>query len=120
MVPVTKTALKPYKMVDYDDDLDGVPIDAAPSSSNRCVHILKYICMNVYIYEFIYMNIYVYLNYIYLYVLNCLNRFHIGMNAFIFCVHYLCLIGRVYVFYVGHIDYETLPDVVILRKHHHQ
>jgi hypothetical protein len=25
-------------------------------------------------------------------------------GAFIFCVHYLCLIERVYVFYVGHVD----------------
>jgi hypothetical protein len=26
------------------------------------------------------------------------------MNALIFCVHYLCLIGQVYGFYVGHVD----------------
>jgi hypothetical protein len=40
-----------------------------------------------------------------------------------FCVHYLCLIGRVYVFYVGHVDksslYETLFHCNILSKHHH-
>jgi hypothetical protein len=35
------------------------------------------------------------------------------------CVHYLCLIGRIYVLYVGHVDYETLFHVVILSKHHH-
>jgi hypothetical protein len=44
-------------------------------------------------------------------------------NAFIFCVHYLCLIGRVYVFYVGHVDksclYETLFHCNILCTHHH-
>jgi hypothetical protein len=41
---------------------------------------------------------------------------------FIFCVYYLCLIGRVYVFYVGHVDksslYETLFHCNILSKHH--
>jgi hypothetical protein len=41
----------------------------------------------------------------------------------IFCVHYLCLIGRVYVFYVGHVDksslYETLFKCNILSKHHY-
>jgi hypothetical protein len=40
----------------------------------------------------------------------------------IFCVHYLCFIGRVYVFYVGHVDksslYETLFHCNILSKHH--
>jgi hypothetical protein len=40
----------------------------------------------------------------------------------IVCVHYLCLIGRVYVFYVGHVDksslYETLFHCNILTKHH--
>jgi hypothetical protein len=40
-----------------------------------------------------------------------------------FCVHYLCLTGWVYVFYVGHIDekdYRTLRHVVIfLSKHHY-
>jgi hypothetical protein len=41
----------------------------------------------------------------------------------VFCVHYLCLIGRVYIFYVGHVDksslYETLFHCNILRKYHH-
>jgi hypothetical protein len=45
------------------------------------------------------------------------------INAFIFCVHYLCLIGRVYVSYVGHVDksslYETIFYCNILSKHHH-
>jgi Ni,Fe-hydrogenase I cytochrome b subunit len=43
------------------------------------------------------------------------------------CFHFLCslyLIGRVYVFYVGHVDksslYETLFHCNILIKHHHQ
>jgi hypothetical protein len=44
-------------------------------------------------------------------------------KAFIFCVHYSCLIGRFCVFYVGHIDksnlYETLFHCNILSKHHH-
>jgi hypothetical protein len=43
--------------------------------------------------------------------------------AFILCVHYLCLIGRVYVYYVGHVNksslYETLFHCNILSKHHH-
>jgi hypothetical protein len=47
----------------------------------------------------------------------------LGINAFIFCVHYLCLIGQVYVIYVGHVDksslYETLFHHNILSKHHH-
>jgi hypothetical protein len=30
-------------------------------------------------------------------------------NAFIFCVHYLCLFGRVYVIYVGHVDKIMKP-----------
>jgi hypothetical protein len=46
------------------------------------------------------------------------------INAFIFCVHYLCLVGWVYVFYVGHVDksslYETLFHCNILSKHHNQ
>jgi hypothetical protein len=45
------------------------------------------------------------------------------INAFIFCVHYLCLIEQVYVFYIGHVDssslYETLFPCNILSKHHH-
>jgi Ni,Fe-hydrogenase I cytochrome b subunit len=41
------------------------------------------------------------------------------LHKYFFCVHYLCLIGRVYVFYVGRQDYETLFRVVILSKHHH-
>jgi hypothetical protein len=44
------------------------------------------------------------------------------INAFVFCVHYLCLIGRVYVFYVGHVDkslYDTIFHCNILSKHHH-
>jgi hypothetical protein len=53
---------------------------------------------------------------------SCL-RFICCINAFIFYVHYLCLIGRVYVFYVGHVDksslYETLFHCDILSKHHH-
>jgi hypothetical protein len=40
-----------------------------------------------------------------------------------FYVHYLCLIGRIYVFSVGHVDksslYETLFHCNILSKHHH-
>jgi hypothetical protein len=53
---------------------------------------------------------------------SCL-RLSCCINAFIFCVHYLCLIGRVYVFYVGHVDknslHETLFHCNILSKHHH-
>jgi hypothetical protein len=49
-------------------------------------------------------------------------RLSCSTNAFIFCVHDLCLIGRVYVFYVGHVDksslYETLFHCNILSKHH--
>jgi hypothetical protein len=33
----------------------------------------------------------------------------IGVNAFVFCVHYLFLIGRVYVFYGGHLDKIMKP-----------
>jgi hypothetical protein len=45
-------------------------------------------------------------------------------NAFVFYVHYLCLIGLVYVFYVGHVDKSSLNETLfhrnILSKHHHQ
>jgi hypothetical protein len=82
-------------------------------------------------YENIYVSIYVYL-YIYLMriggkAMYCISdvsclRLSCCINAFIFCVHYLCLIGRVYVFYVGHVDksslYETLFHCNILSKHH--
>jgi hypothetical protein len=53
---------------------------------------------------------------------SCL-RLSYCINTFVFCVHYLCLIGRVYVFYVGHVDkislYETLFHCNILSEHHH-
>jgi hypothetical protein len=45
------------------------------------------------------------------------------INTLTFCVHYLCLIGRVCVLYVGHVDksslYETLFHYTIISKHHH-
>jgi hypothetical protein len=45
------------------------------------------------------------------------------MLSFLFCLHYLCLIGRAYVFYVGHVDksslYETFFHCNILSKYHH-
>jgi hypothetical protein len=51
------------------------------------------------------------------------SRLSCCINFFILCVRYLCLIGRVYVFYVGHKDksslYETLFHCIILSKHHH-
>jgi hypothetical protein len=31
------------------------------------------------------------------------------INAFVFYVHYLCLIGRICVFYVGHVDKIMKP-----------
>jgi hypothetical protein len=50
-------------------------------------------------------------------------RLSCSINAFNFCVHYLCLIGGVYVFYVGHVDKSslcvTLSHCNILSKHHH-
>jgi hypothetical protein len=53
---------------------------------------------------------------------SCL-RLNFCINAFIFCVHSLWHIGRVYVFYVGHVDksslFETLFHCNILSKHHH-
>jgi hypothetical protein len=55
-----------------------------------------------------------------------LTTYHgIGFKSIyeIFCVHYLFFIGRVYVFYVGHLDksslYETLFHYNVLSKHHH-
>jgi dynein heavy chain len=45
------------------------------------------------------------------------------LSGSIFYVYYLCLIGRVYMFYVGHVDksslYETHFHYNILSKHHH-
>jgi hypothetical protein len=41
-------------------------------------------------------------------------------TLFIFCVHYLCLIGRVYVFYLGYVDKSSLYETCnTLSKHHH-
>jgi hypothetical protein len=37
-------------------------------------------------------------------IINKKQRLSCCINAFIFSVHYLCLIGWVYVFYVGHVD----------------
>jgi hypothetical protein len=34
------------------------------------------------------------------------------INAFVFCVHYLCLIERVYVFYVGYVDKRSLHETL--------
>jgi hypothetical protein len=72
--------------------------------------------MHIYIYLFI--NMYTPINI-------CMNVYilYCCINAFIFCVRYLCLIGRAYVFYKGHVDksslYETLFHRNILSKHHH-
>jgi hypothetical protein len=43
------------------------------------------------------------------------------INTFIFCVYYLYLIGRVYMFYVGHVDKSSLYETLfhIQSKHHH-
>jgi hypothetical protein len=68
------------------------------------------------------MNIYVY---IYLRMLGTfLSPLVCGASiSLIFCVLYLSLIGRVYVFYIGHVDksslYGTLFHCNILSKHHH-
>jgi hypothetical protein len=35
------------------------------------------------------------------------------INTFIICVHYLCLIGRVDVFYVGHVDKNSLYEALL-------
>jgi hypothetical protein len=54
---------------------------------------------------------------------SCL-RLSCCINALFFCVHYLYLIGRVYVFYVGYVDknslYETLFLCNTLSEYHHQ
>jgi hypothetical protein len=40
-----------------------------------------------------------------------------------YAVHFLCLTGRVYVFYAGHVDKSSLCEILlhcnILSKHHH-
>jgi hypothetical protein len=49
-----------------------------------------------------------------------LTLIQVCINAFIFCVHYLCFIRQVYVFYVRKSSlYETLFQCNILSKHHH-
>jgi hypothetical protein len=55
---------------------------------------------------------------IFAYVCIVIDReWNVCMYAFIFCVHYLCLIGRVYVFYVGHVDrvvyMKPFPTVIL-------
>jgi hypothetical protein len=69
---------------------------------NRNRYIYVYVCMhiNVFVSTCIYvkMNMYILMN-----VLSCL-RLSCCINALNFCVHYLCLIGWVHVFYVGHVD----------------
>jgi hypothetical protein len=46
-----------------------------------------------------------------------------SMYMDVLCVHYLCLIGRFYMFNVGHVDksslYDTLYHCNILSTHHH-
>jgi hypothetical protein len=95
-----------------------------------------YICIYVYLHMFLYTHVFKYTcTYMCLYLHYFINNVHSHLarrlinidvcciNAFIFCVHYLCLIGRVYVFYVGHVDksssYETLFHCNILSDHHH-
>jgi hypothetical protein len=88
------------------------------------IFIYIYICIDEFTYVSIYVYIYIYVN---------MSIFGIGevkdylrhskKGMIMFCVHYLCLIGRMYVFYVGHADksslYETLFHCNILSKHHH-
>jgi hypothetical protein len=49
------------------------------------------------------------------------HEWYVYISFFFF--HYLCLIGQVYMFYVGHVDksslYETLFHCNMLSKHHY-
>jgi hypothetical protein len=91
------------------------------------MNIFKYHrCMNRKMYTDMNTNIHIHTEYIYTHILKYVFKetpSYIQYTLFIFCVHYLCLIGRVYVFYVGHLDksslYETLFHCNILSKHHH-
>jgi hypothetical protein len=94
------------------------------------INIYVYVCICFYIYKYIHTYIYTLSNlstgtytnsYIFIYHRNMWGT-DIEL-AFIFCVYYLCLIGRVYVFHVGHVDksslYETFFHCNTLSKHHH-
>jgi hypothetical protein len=95
------------------------------------VYICKWCMMYTCMYTFICLRIYCISNQeidIELHPMYCISdvsclRLSCCINAFIFCVHYLCLIGWVDVFYVEHVDksssYETLFHCNILSKHHH-
>jgi hypothetical protein len=109
------------------------------------IYIYIYAYIYTYIYIYTYRYIYIYIN-IYIHILgsminalvrssteedvstevkdkNVPRKSIIGYLLGIFCVYYLCPIGRVYVFYVGHVDksslYETLFHSNILSKHYH-
>jgi hypothetical protein len=54
-----------------------------------------------------------------IFILYSIHVYHI--EHFHFCVHYLCLIGRLYVFYVGHVDIVVYmkPFSTAIFYHHH-
>jgi hypothetical protein len=83
-----------------------------------------YIWIHVYIYIYVHMYVYILHVYTNVYFFSVfLYTYELMKPKYSICVHYLCLIGRVFVFYVGHVDksslYETLFYCNILSKHHH-
>jgi hypothetical protein len=80
---------------------------------------------NIFVFTCIHMYMYIHLR---IYVYMCTSGFTITIVDYTIVVDFLCsllmpLIGRVYVFYVGHVDksilYEILFHCNILSKHHH-
>jgi hypothetical protein len=117
---------------------------ALPLYMYRYTYIYIY---NIYTYIYIYIYIYIHI-FIYIYIntsvtdpasqlqgagFNLCLSFEIALCPYLyilliiigqhFCVHYLCLIERVYVFYVGHVVKSSLNETLfhcnILSKHHH-
>jgi hypothetical protein len=54
-----------------------------------------------------------YKSHIEIYLNIIISRLSCCINAFVFCVHNLCLIRRVYVFYVGHVDKIMKPFSIL-------
>jgi hypothetical protein len=81
------------------------------------IYTCLYICICIYTSTYTYVYIYAYINEDFF---SCERA---AKKVYIYCVHYLCLIGWVYMFYVGHVDnsslYETLFHCNIQNKYYH-
>jgi hypothetical protein len=80
------------------------------------MHLYAYIYVFIYTHEYLCINMKLFIIFVYLYVYVCIYRYQPSccINALNCCVHYLCLRGWVYVFYVGHIDKIMKPFSMFL------